>query len=489
MTASLMLNVFAALASILVAAGIGLYVHFSKHPLLDGIKIPPWEYSAITLLLVFAVDPLITHIGYTMAVNHQTSYQEFLEGVELKPYATTYTCRESEDQGGSTGGCEHTYDVDSYTVQVYVAEQGHYDTDSKGNRTYHVDVPAHYETETRWRQRPYTTTETTWTIPTTLGEFNVGDHWLPANPEQNRLMPKWDQDRNDALEGGLSSGTPTDWTAAFNRVSAGQPGPVVLEHTYMSYLLASVNTRLRQYSSDIGRYQKEGLLPDLSHQVYDNYFNNGVYFAGVKVNNPAEWQDKLAKLNSVVGPNLQGRIYVVLVDANKVSEHETTPYVAALTAYWQSSHFEKWAVSKNAVIVALGTKNGTTVDWADASTGMPSGNEALLFDLQHNLAGTAFTPSALFGDLTLKPAPAAKGYSVSSTGTEGALGKIVFGPDKFQRVHMSSLAYLKGDVALTGGEKFLIVFSDLLISIIAWAAIALWGIPAYQQWRSGRQYR
>jgi hypothetical protein len=484
MSASLIVNVWASLASIIVAVAIGLYVHYSKHPLLDNIKIPPWEYSAITLFLVFALNPLIIHIGKNIAVSHQTSYQEFLEGVELQPYPVVHQCYESEWDGTSTGGCTHTYNVDHY--EVFVPERGHDEPNPDGKGTHYVvDAPAHYEPHDR--QRPYTTTETDWIIPTTLGDFEVGTNWLPEQPEYHRLMPKRGQDANEGLPGGLPIGIPPVWTAANNRVASGHPGPVVKEHTYQSYLLASVNTRLRAYSSDIGRFQKMGVLPDLRHDVYDYYFSDSVYFAGVRVTNPAEWQNKLAKLNSQIGPNLQGRLYVVVVDANKVSEHETTQYITALTAYWQSAHFDRWAISKNAIIVALGTKNGSRVDWSDASTGMPSGNEALLYDLAHNLTGTAFTPNALFGDVTLATAKNDKGFTVSGSGDDGALGRIIFGPDKFQRVHMGTLAYLKGDIALTGGEKALILFANFLFSLIAWAAIALWAVPSYQTWRESRQ--
>jgi hypothetical protein len=302
------------------------------------------------------------------------------------------------------------------------------------------------------------------------------------------VQPRWGQDRNDALDTSLPSGVPSAWTAANNRVTSGHPGPVVKEHTYMSYLLASVNTRLRTYSSDIDRYKKAGLLPELTHNVYSEYYSDPLYITpGVAVANSADWQYKLAKLNSLVGSTLQGRAYVVVVDANKVSEHETTQYITALTAYWQSPKFEKWAISKNAIVVAIGTKDGAHVDWSDASTGMPSGNEALLYDLSHNLKGTDFSATALFGDLTLAASSNGKGYSVTASGDDGALGKIIFGPDKFQRVHMSSLAYLRGDVVITGGEQALILFFNILFSLGAWAAIALWAVPAYQDWKSGQQ--
>lgn len=495
MTASLMLNVWASLGSILIAVAVGLYVHYSKHPLLNDIKIPPWEYSVITLLLVFAINPAVTTVGYKMAVTHQTTFNEFLSGVELQPTSVTCHCHESEEEGGSTGGCTHYYDVDSYTVQVWVPEVSHMEPNADGKGSHKVvDTPGHYEPRTKWRQRPYTTTETTWIIPSTVGDYDVGQSWLPENPEAHRLMPTWGQDSNDALDTSLPSGTPAAWTAANNRVLAGKPGPVTKEGTYLNYILPSVNTRLRQYSSDIARYQKAGLLPELGHDVYGYYYVDGAYFEGVNVANKADWQYKLAKLNALLGSNLQGRLYVVVVDANKVSEHETTDYIAAVTAYWQSPKFAKDAVSKNAIIVALGSKDGTHVDWADASTGMPRGNEAMLYDLSHNLAGAALDPTALFGDLTLATGPGAKGgYSVSATNNDGAIGKILFGPDKFQRVSMSMYTYLKGDVVLSGGEVTLILIVDFIFSLLAWAGIALWGIPALQDWQasrsSGRRYR
>jgi len=484
MTATLMLNVWASLGSILIAVAIGLYVHYSKHPLLNDIKIQPWEYSAITLFLVFGLNLAITSVGHNMAVTNLTTFNELLTGAELQPVYQVNQCHESSEQGGSTGGCVHTYDVDSY--QVYIPEQSHMEADADGKGGSHkvVDSPAHYET--RWRQRPYTTTEITWTIPTTLGDYLVGANWLPENPQAHRLMPEWGQDRNDALDTSLPSGTPSAWTAANNRVQAGQPGPVTKEGTYLNYIMASVNTRLKTYSSDIKRFQKAGLLPELGHNVYGYYYVDGVYFEGMNVANQADWQYKLAKLNAMVGTDLQGRLYVVVVNANTVSEHETTDYIAAITAYWQSPKFGKDAVSKNAIIVALGTKDGKTVDWSDASTGMPRGNEALLYDLAHNLNGTKLDPTVLFGDLTLVPTPKGNGYTISANNNNGAVAAILFGPDKYQRVHMSSYSYLKGDVQLTGGEITLILLVNFLFSIIAWGVIAFWAVPAYQDWRSGR---
>jgi hypothetical protein len=117
---------------------------------------------------------------------------------------------------------------------------------------------------------------------------------------------------------------------------------------------------------------------------------------------------------------------------------------------------------------------------------MPRGNEALLYDLAHNLNGTKLDPTVLFGDLTLVPTPKGNGYTISANNNNGAVAAILFGPDKYQRVHMSSYSYLKGDVQLTGGEITLILLVNFLFSIIAWGVIAFWAVPAYQDWRSGR---
>ena len=196
----------------------------------------------------------------------------------------------------------------------------------------------------------------------------------------------------------------------------------------------------------------------------------------MNIANRADWQYKLAKLNAMVGTDLQGRLYVVVVNANMVSEHETTDYIAALTAYWQSPQFGKDAVSKNAVIVALGTKDGTTVAWSDASTGMPRGNEALLYDLAHNLNGRKLDPTTLFGDLTLVPtSKAGGGYTITANNNNGAIAAILFGPDKYQRVHMKDYSYLKGDVQLTGGQEALILLVNFLFSLGAWGSTGLVG--------------
>ena len=51
---------------------------------------------------------------------------------------------------------------------------------------------------------------------------------------------------------------------------------------------------------------------------------------------------------------------------------------------------------------------------------------------------------------------------------------------------MSVYAYLKGDIELTGGEVASILIVDFILSLLAWAGIALWGIPAFLEWRAGR---
>jgi hypothetical protein len=491
----LFLNLYATGITLVLAAAIGVYVHYSKHPKLVNIKIPAWEYAGVTLaLLIFVVNPVVTEGGYLLARQHQTSYREFLSGVELKPQEVVFTCFESKYEGsarglapdGSRGDCEHYFNTDTYSEQVWVSDE----TCTGSGDDRHCYDTSHWETRWYDRQRPYTTTESTWLIPSTVGKIIAGSHWLPANPELHRLMPQPGQDRNQSLPAGIPSGVPASWAAANARNLIGKPGPVVVENTYVNWILPSGYIKLSKYAADIARFTALGLLPDINHTLHNDDALDGVYFAGIEVDNPADWQLKLAKLNALVGSNLEGRVYVVLVDANKVSARDSHAYGAALTAYWQSPKFGKYALSQNGIIVVLGTKAGKQVDWAFASTGMPRGNELMLGDILQELPGTTLDAAVLFGDASLSAtAGGAKGYIVAATNNDGALAKILWGAHKFQRVSMDLFAYLKNEVILSVWEKVFILTVNILASCLVWGAISVFGVPAYQDWQASRRRR
>ena len=461
--------------AIFVGVVLGLYVHFGD----NDITIPPWEYAACGLVLLMVLVPAISFAGYELSLLSNTKFYEFWNGYEYATYTETYTCHESDSQGGSTGGCTHYYDCDSYTVEVDDPDT----TDDDGT------VHHHSHTETRYRQCPYTTTELSWIIETTVDNFNVGDHWLPSNPEQHRLQPA--HDWTSSLPSYLDSGVPSPWTAATNRIASGIPAPVTALKGYKNYVLASKSQLLVAHSADVQTYEKQGLLPALTHDVYGVYFANRAYFVGVNVANQQEWQARLAKLNAAFGATEQGNLYVVVVDANKISRSDSESYLLALMASWESSKLGRYAVSKNALVVVLGTKDGQTVDWTRASTGMPKGNEFMLGDIERKVPGSKLDPSVLFGDPTVQ-LPITKNndgtftVNVNHNAPAGVIEQILWGPDHFERVPMALYAYLRGELTPTGWQLAGILFAVFLVSCAAWSFVCYQAVPAYHRFRGRR---
>jgi hypothetical protein len=457
----------------LIALGTGGAIWGITHHVKSDFRMTTNEFLISAGVLLFLVVPLTAFLGYKAAVSHQLSYHEYYGGFEVTAYPVTYNCYESESQGGSTGGCRHYYDADSYQEWV-VSESCTTDKDGKE----HCVDTSHYET--RWRQVPYTTTETTWIIHTTLGDFNVGDHWLPANPSAHRVRPKYG-DSMDRLPGDLPSGTPQQWQQASDRIASGDPGPVTVEKDYVNYLLASQQTILHKYSPAIADYKKAGLLPDINHNEIEPYYLNRAYFVGVSVSDQAAWQWALNKFDAALGATLQGDMYVVVVDANKVTDIDQ--YSMALTAYWQSPQFEKYDVSKNGIILVLATKDGKTVSAARATTGMPMGNEQMLLDFQNQLKGANLDPATLFGNPKGVVSESQGKFSVTLTHTspEGKLESIVWGEHAFQRQHMGGYTYLKGEIEPTGGETAIILVVMFVFSALAFCGGVYFGMPQFRQ--------
>lgn len=225
-------------------------------------------------------------------------------------------------------------------------------------------------------------------------------------------------------------------------------------------------------------------MPDLKHGLQDPYYLDRVYFEGTNVGNASDWQWAINKFDAALGGMTQGDLYVVVVDANKVSRSDREAYLEAVSAYWESPRFGKDALSKNAVILVLGTKDGKTVDWANGMTGMPSGNEAMLQDFSTQIPGTALTPAAVFGDLNIEfpPTKDAKtgqyNLELKPETNPGILEKIMLtGPDRFERAQMSSYLYLKGELKPTTGQTIWILVVYFVLALIGWTVLALFIAP------------
>ncbi len=466
---------------LIIASVVGGIIFGAMFLLKDEFKLTTKEIPILAGVLIVLVI-VTSAIGYRVAVNNNLTYHEFWGGFEVNVSQQVYYCHESNTDGGSTGGCAHYYNGDSYQVWVQ-SESCH--TDKKGRE--HCHDTSHWET--RYRQIPYTSIETSYIVNTTLGDFTIGSHWLPSDPQAYRVEPRhsW----MESIPSDLPYGIPSFWLGAKARIASGNPGPVTVEKNYQNYILASQDTILHKYSPWIAKFQKENLLPDINHSVYDFYYLNRVYAVGsVNLGDVNAWQASMNKFDAAMGATLQGNLYLVVVPASAISDPHQ--YVMSLAAYWQSKKFGKYALSKNGVIVVVGTNNNKTVAWAVATTGMPGGNAMMLLDIQNELKGVALTPQALLGNPTASISQAKTSYTIGLKNNDGALAKIIFGPDAFKRVHMgkssptSGYMYLKGQIVPTFWQQFWILFTITILSGIAWGIAFGYGVPAYQNYRNKR---
>jgi hypothetical protein len=462
----------AVIVSLLIVAGVGASGYFILDRANHDKKLEQKEFLWITAGLVFICLPAFLYGGKELAIHSQVTFVENWGGFELKVLTETFQCHESSEQGGSTGGCSHYYDTDSYEHWV---SEGHYEGDDK-NRHW-VDTS---HNETRWRQLPYTDTETTWTIATTLGDYTVGNHWLPDHPELHRLGNRWGS--YDSLDHSLSFGTPSSWTAAALRLQTGNPGPVTAQRDYPNYVLASQDSILKNNNDSIGRYLKASLMPALNSTLNGPYYLNRVYSVGVPLT--GAWENAVDWFDAAFGAQMQGDLQIVIVNANEVTDPDN--YHGALVAYWESPAFKKNALSKNSVLLTIGTTDGKTIAWVRAATGMPMGNEGLLLQLQNDLKGQPLDPVVLLGHphATLSAAQ----DSVTVTMGDGVVAKILTGENKFVRVRMDShdknspgFEYLLREIEPTYWQWVGIIFGVFAFSCLVWGIAIFQGVPRLRE--------
>ena len=371
-------------------------------------------------------------------INSEETYHEFYNGYETAATVQVIPCTRD-------GDCDYTYSCDPYLVPVT-----HYYTDSKGHEHSYTTL------ETRYHQCPYVRSEATYTVVTTLGNYQIGGNFADDRTPWRA---------GHAVPSDVPQGPPQLWKEAKARIDAGKPGGVTKEHDYKNFLLASDKTNLAAYSADIDLYTSKGLLPDPTRNYADPIYNQyqADKFSAVKLSADLKsWNEELGRLNGYVGKELQGDIHIVAIDASLVSNPDD--YSQALFAYWKGPHFRKDALSKNALAIVMGVSSGK-IAWARATGGLPVGNEALFLDIQNNLVGVAFTPDAVIGIPKKTP---------------GVLTNTIYGPHKFQRPCMECVqektngyGYLKSDTYITGTQRFWIVFSATLLSA------GMWGIFLY----------
>lgn len=455
----------------IIAMAVGLAAKFILDRLQSQYRIDNKELAIGSALVLLLIVPLTAYVGTRLAINSQVTYNENWGGYELKANWERIACTRD-------GPCIHEYDCDPYTVQVPY-ECGDYE--GTGDDRRYVSRTC-YRDETRYHDCPYTDEEWTFTVDTTVGEFTIAANNLPSDPEAHRWRFL------KSVPGGIPSGIPAFWTECKQRLHRNEPGPVTARKEYENYLLASQNTILKRYSDSIERYKTAGLLPPINRQIHDFYHADRVYFVGVRPS--GDWQAAINRFDAALGTQLQGDLHLVLVDANKITDPDN--YQFALLAYWQSKEFEKDALSKNSIVVILGSVDGQTVKWARAGTGMPEGNEAMLVDIQNQLPSTRLEPEAVLGN----PKATLVNGSVQVAHTQGALEKVIWGPNAFKRVHMGKpgesgnvgYAYLLREIEPTGWQRFWIIFCQVLLSCIVWGVCIAYGAPAYRSSPFGRRW-
>jgi hypothetical protein len=422
--------------------------------LTDG-RITKAEFIFGAVLSAIVIVPGVTVVGISIAKSNALSYNEYWSGFEVTADVRTIQC--SKD-----GPCKHEYDCDGYPVTTS-------STDSKGNVT--------TETHTEYHSCPYVTDEYVYTVSDSLGDTHtLGDHWWPGNPDAHRWTgygyndPAWGFGA-PSTPGNVPTGEPALWRAAKNRIADGHPGGVTKVAQYDNYIMASQTTILKQYSGAIDRYRADGLMPTPAKGVHDLYLADKTYFVGDVPGDAAAWQESIARFNGALGTEKQGDLHLILVTDKAITDPDE--YTSAVQAYWQSPSLGDDALSKNGVVVVLGsTDGGKTVSWARAFTGMPKGNESFLVSVREDLPGTALTPAAVLGD----PRASFKNGDVVVKHTHGALEDAAYAKDTgFVRVEMKGFAYLAGEIQPGTGAKVAILFVAALVGTGLWTGLLFLG--------------
>ncbi len=464
-----------------VAAGLLIKLYFDRFykPNYDHAPTITWtEFTIGMLIIALIITPAVGKIGWNLAKQGNLTFNEYRNGWELAATADVTACTRD-------GSCRQTYDCDPYIVPVFY-------TYSCGNNQTCTGV----RFETRYHSCPYVNKETDYIIKTTLGSYAIAYGRLPDDPQANKWrsgvsVPQY-------VIGRAGVGAPPFWLAAKWRIDSGNPGPVTKRSEYDNYILASDRTILKQYSSAIEEYKKVNLLPSVQFGVYDFYYADKVSFVGYQPANLKEWQTTLGYLNAAFGTELGGDLHLVIVLNDKVNANPDA-YILALKAYWQNREiFKRDTISKNSVIVVIGTKNGITVEWARATTGMPLGNEEMLVAIR-NIKGIPLTPESVIGKVNGKFDLKKKTGVLGERG-DGILEKVIWGLDepqtKFKRVAMTGktgagngFIYLSNEIDITGWQKFWIIFVIFILSLGVWVAAAFVADISWRSWFYNRKYR
>lgn len=462
------------LAGALIALLAGLLIRYLLVYLGSTAQITWLEFAVGAAICALVVVPAVSVVGAKMAKASKLSYREFWSGYETRAFTTVNRCSKTYEYSD----CSHSYRCDPvHHLHTRTVSDG---TDANGNPKTRTETYS----ETHWHYCPEVTHEIDYYVDTTLGKYTIATDLAPPNPYEH----EWDRDRNLPQSVIRDAYIPPFWAQAKRRLSSGDPGPATKVMPYDNYILASQKTILKQWSAEMEQYERAGLLPKVSKETYDHYYADKAYFVGRAPGDKRAWRDAVMRFNGALGTTLQGDLHFVVVSSRVTDPDE---YFGALAAYWQSPAMGKHALSKNGILVAVGSRDGKVIDWARAATGMPMGNEQMIQAVQTRLKGAPLEPEALFGHpkARLVPDPDDKGeYDAEVSVGEGLLASVILsGPTQFDRVCMLckdaddegvGFGYLGGDIQPSTGHKVAIFFVALFFCFMVWGAFAALGVPA-----------
>jgi hypothetical protein len=449
-------------AIITAVMGVALKFYFDKQTAMEP-KITNSEFGVAMCLMLVLVIPFTAWVGIKVAIHNQVTYNEYWNGWEVS--AQVLRRPTSED------GFMRHYWVET-RKEKYWDDEEYTDSDGK-KQTRRVQKEKDVD-----HKIPYTTEEWDFVVHTTIGDVTIATGYLPENPNAYRFrwgvsVPTWKYES--------TTGYHPYYLTVKDRLDRNNPGPVTLRKTYDNYILASQTTILARFNDSIDKYKRDGMLPKITSAISGYYDADRVYFVGAT--GTGDWQASGRRFNAALGQTLQGDLHLVIVNADKVLDRDN--YAGALAAYWQSPEFGKDALSKNGIVVVLGAKDGK-VAWAIATTGMPMGNEHLMLEIRNSLKGVAVDAEELLG----RPYATINGGGVDVHNTQGALEKIIWGKNKFQRVHMTDkhgngvgYEYLLKELKPTGGQQAGILVVVFFLSGLAWGLCIYLGPDTYRQIR------
>lgn len=442
-----------------------------------------YQITVVEMLIVngfnIVLIPLFVYVSFETAINDLTKFNEKLNA-NLTGYSVVQT------NCSLNGPCIHEYRCNPHQCNC---RNECMSRDAKGNCTSTM-----WKCDTCYDNCPYCNKEYTYVLHSDLPsflanpDFVIADHWLPENPQSDRWRGSHSDSRG--IPGGIGSGIPSFWQMQKQRLDNGISDSVTANHEYENFLQVADNSILREYSNKIDYYRGLELLPQFRSPVYEHFHANKAYFVGFTPENSQAWQESVANINALVGPELHGDLYVVIVRSDVVAGNPRE-YLIALKAYWQDREiFKRDTLAKNAILVLVGTEDGSTVSYVDATTGMPGGNEAMIIALQSGLfllgEPLQLTPELVIGSPRrfLTGNPNGNQTEVHWEHSTGYIENIIFGLTRsdvaFGRVSMSAddvedeglgYEYLRSEIKLETSQLVLIWFLGLLFGVVEVAIV------------------